>query len=1043
LHFKDEFGRWLPVSSTLVEAANGRLRNEANRYRVDFGPDLAGDFLAMTIQDVPLSWSLSGAKASKAQRERSRLVYPQAFDGVDLQYDVLPDAVKETLMLESAAVPTSYRFRLSTPVDGLTPQAQPDGSWLFFTPGQTEPLFALERPEAIDGRGTGSGETPNATLDVTAVGGGFDVVLGVDRAWLQDPVRAFPVALDPTILISGSTTTQDAFWNMRCGSCLGSRTDRLKIGTTDSEVFRSAVQFDIAGVPSGSAVRGAELRLRYDETCLPLLGGLSAASVGTCGTESHILRALERQTPFSSATRSSELGSGFNSTSYTLENDPLAGPRTMTWNVLSSVKAWYAGDRENFGFTLQRSNEDLNKSGPTPPSSRATLSRPELVVTYGETVIVLPSDTVRPTGAEVRWTRYRGEVPFAGYEIFRVPTAGGTKQSLGVVDDVATTVFRDDTAAPGSWRYSVAVRKTNGDSDESLPRTVTLPAANTSKAIKLTAEGGEATQITAELDADGNPVGTCLVGGSATQLTVGRTPTALSRALLRFDLSDVPADAELVSARLRLPSKTHTDGIARQLVLEPAAADWQEGTGDSAGTPACTGTGATWLDRTGGAVGWAQEGGDATGSPQSFTLTPGSTSDVDLRGLVTSWLRGGLPNHGVRVRSADEASATNLAFTSDDAVTSSFASAPRLELVYLEPQLRLQAPSVAITSPVDGAKLTGMVTLAATALDETAVDRVEFTLTDTKGTTSLGTDTGAPWQITVDSAKLPNSCAKADSLDYDDSEQSLYQSTQSDADGAELCRAAGEPPAVLKATAYDTTDPQCKAPTSCSSAQIEVRVANALTPVAQIQFPPDGAVVTGTVNVQAAINPDDEKTGLYAKVAYTELLVDGKRVAQDRAVPYELPWDTLDPAAVAYDGPHTLTLRVVDVHGQTGYHSIKVSTANTVGKRFQASYTASGLPTELTYDDDTSSPKETASVAVTVTNTSALPWLEQDQTQFHVDWIRPSDGQVIAQSEAFAELGSVLPGQSVTKTLGITVARTCGQRRICTTRESLGLSATW
>ena len=66
-------------------------------------------------------------------------------------------------------------------------------------------------------------------------------------------------------------------------------------------------------------------------------------------------------------------------------------------------------------------------------------------------------------------------------------------------------------------------------------------------------------------------------------------------------------------------------------------------------------------------------------------------------------------------------------------------------------------PAVSLTAPAAGQTLTGTVTLSATATDNVGIARVEFFATPLQGVpTLLGTDTTAPYQLSWNSAALPN-----------------------------------------------------------------------------------------------------------------------------------------------------------------------------------------------------------------------------------------------------------------------------------------------
>ena len=125
------------------------------------------------------------------------------------------------------------------------------------------------------------------------------------------------------------------------------------------------------------------------------------------------------------------------------------------------------------------------------------------------------------------------------------------------------------------------------------------------------------------------------------------------RALLRFDLSSLPADAQIVSVQLQLFEVRARD--EHVLSLHRVLGAWGEGNsngGDAgAGAPAQAGD-ATWSHRVWPNVPWNQRGGDFVADPSSTlsvglgpgTFTWGSTPQMvaDVQG----WLTQPASNHG-------------------------------------------------------------------------------------------------------------------------------------------------------------------------------------------------------------------------------------------------------------------------------------------------------------------------------------------------------------------------------------------------------------
>jgi subtilisin family serine protease len=165
-------------------------------------------------------------------------------------------------------------------------------------------------------------------------------------------------------------------------------------------------------------------------------------------------------------------------------------------------------------------------------------------------------------------------------------------------------------------------------------------------------------------------------------------------------------------------------------------------------------------------------------------------------------------------------------------------------------------PTATITSPADGATITGPVTVSATAADDGMVARVEF-LADGA---VFATDATAPYSA-VYSPSAPG-------------------------------------PRVLTARAVDY------AANLGTSAPVTVTLLDAVAPTVALTSPLSGSALRGAVTLTATATD----AGGVAKV---DFLVDGVAIASDTTSPYTTVWDT----ALAAAGSHSLAARAWDVAG--------------------------------------------------------------------------------------------------------------------------------
>jgi RHS repeat-associated protein len=677
--------------------------------------------------------------ASKGAGRSNRVSYESVFDGVDLRYEVVPTGVKETLVLDDAFARTDYRFRLSTPrgprVDAVE---QPDGSWALTMDPFAEPLLYLGAPYATDSSGELS-DTPTASMDVRRVAGDLVLDLRINRNWLRDPEREFPVFLDPTMTIQPDS--EDASFSAGCTGCTPVTYDRLYMGTSDTSAWRAALQFNLAGVPADAVVTDANLGLYYDRWCI--------SSSTSCWNVTQQIDAHRMTKAWTTSTQSG--GLGFDpavEASYTLDGTRSA--HWMGWNVTGAVRSWLTGTQPNYGLLMKRSTEPLGAGGPVPPGRRFAEPSvmPRLTITYTSDAVDLKTPaTLHSDGADLEWTRYTGPSgsPFVKYEVHRSKAAIFTPSAstlLTTIRDASITKYRDTTAAPNAtFTYRIVA-----NSSASNPQTVTLPAdGNASKLLQPGAEGKQtyayySTQLT-----------NCANYGAEQRMWVGASSTTVKRPLVEFDLRDIPSGATISSARLSL---WHSGSIANAATINAhrVTSSWQEGTG----LTQCTDDGATWYDRQGG-MKWTNPGADFAATPEgSVTNAAGEGAgwdDFDITPMVQKWVGGAAPNLGVLLKRSDEAlvDGRDFSYYSDDFATTPTLR-PKLAVSYSDGS-HADGPVVSVTAPAGGAKVSGKtVKVAATATDDRRVETVELFVDGSR----IATDSSAPFEASWDSTLVTN-----------------------------------------------------------------------------------------------------------------------------------------------------------------------------------------------------------------------------------------------------------------------------------------------
>lgn len=287
VNFKDSAGVWRPVDSGLESDPGivGGLRSKSNSWRARFG--LASKGVAwesasgVTVGLVPV-----GGAGAVPVGSGSVARYAGVWPGVDVTYEVTGSAVKETLLLTSARVATSFEYRVVAGSSADVVAGRAGGVSLAGVKADGLGFVSLDRagvaglrvaaPLVTRSDGAPVSEA-NPVMSVNAAG---NVVISIDAAWLRaQPASAFPVALDPSLYWAGTDDERsyksDGYSCSGCGIQFGNSRDN-----NTNKYWRSMVHFPYATVFNAQIV-DAWLDVSYRsgsaDTSLPITAWAASA----------------------------------------------------------------------------------------------------------------------------------------------------------------------------------------------------------------------------------------------------------------------------------------------------------------------------------------------------------------------------------------------------------------------------------------------------------------------------------------------------------------------------------------------------------------------------------------------------------------------------------------------------------------------------------------------------------------------------------------------------------------------------------------------
>ncbi|MGV9365625.1 PA14 domain-containing protein [Amycolatopsis sp. NPDC003731] len=260
LNVQDEHGQWQPVQTTLATDPATR-RADADHHPLS--PSLATKADAAAVLQVESGGHTAGlaldqAAPATAAVKGDSVTYPEVAAGTDLDYEVTPGAVKETIKLKRPPADgrSSWKFKLTT--GDLTPNLERSGA---VTLADKSGAAKIVLPPIETWDSAGNGETAPAmtggVYTLEKAGTDWWLTVAVDPNWLRDPKRVYPVFVDPTFTYGVTESHSYRSDGTNCDAC------GLRIGNSQAKgdtYNRSVFHMDYSPL-FGKTVVGARMDL--------------------------------------------------------------------------------------------------------------------------------------------------------------------------------------------------------------------------------------------------------------------------------------------------------------------------------------------------------------------------------------------------------------------------------------------------------------------------------------------------------------------------------------------------------------------------------------------------------------------------------------------------------------------------------------------------------------------------------------------------------------------------------------------------------------
>ncbi|MBU3065770.1 hypothetical protein KO481_30125 [Nocardia sp. NEAU-G5] len=264
----DGQGHWVSMDTRVVgdksSAKAAAARDGAHTEFAQFADDQA--LVRVNDSGAPVTFALEGAHKVARSVSGSTVTYADVLPGQDLKYEVRPGAVQESVILKSRTAVGDGRWVYAMKLGaGSTPQLHDDE--VVITDPDGKEIAALPPIQVRDSAGEGENNKKkrvartSGKYELEREGDSWSLTVTVDKSWLTDKSRVFPIVVDPTYTYGfGNTAATTAFSSDGVTTC--QNTCGIEVGNSlpsgQNLYWRSGFRFDFSPL-YGKAVVGARM----------------------------------------------------------------------------------------------------------------------------------------------------------------------------------------------------------------------------------------------------------------------------------------------------------------------------------------------------------------------------------------------------------------------------------------------------------------------------------------------------------------------------------------------------------------------------------------------------------------------------------------------------------------------------------------------------------------------------------------------------------------------------------------------------------------
>ncbi len=215
VHYKDEDGKWIDIDNALTlngsnylssnkseiklankSGSNNLLSIKDGNYKIDFTP-LNANKVGVAIQNPQSKSSRKFEDVSKLNSLVSKAVYADVYDGVDIEYILVGNNIKENIIVKEKQ--DSYAFSFELELGKLSAELV-NGAIILSDYDSGEKIYEIPAPYMYDANNVYS-----SNVEYSLAQNGkwkYTFTVTANAEWINAESRAFPVTVDPSFGVS-------------------------------------------------------------------------------------------------------------------------------------------------------------------------------------------------------------------------------------------------------------------------------------------------------------------------------------------------------------------------------------------------------------------------------------------------------------------------------------------------------------------------------------------------------------------------------------------------------------------------------------------------------------------------------------------------------------------------------------------------------------------------------------------------------------------------------------------------------------------------